>query len=120
MRAQLCPPCGAAAHSCDVCYGAGLDDAEGFWALLIPHGLQGGALAHIQRDDDVDMTGEEGWKEDYTQWWFDFLNQRGGKGVSKDTWQMVSALRCACRAGRNERCLVPRIRPEDRVEVREV
>ncbi|KAI0728924.1 defective in Cullin neddylation protein 1 [Fomitopsis betulina] len=66
----------------------GLDDAQGFWALLIPHGLQGGALAHIQRDDDVDMTGEEGWKEEYTQWWFDFLDEKGGKGVSKDTWQM--------------------------------
>ncbi|KAH9837744.1 Cullin binding-domain-containing protein, partial [Rhodofomes roseus] len=66
----------------------GLDDAQGFWALLIPHGLQGGALAHVQRDDDVDMTGEEGWKEEHTQWWLDFLNERGGKGISKDTWQM--------------------------------
>ena len=78
--------------------GAGLDDAQGFWAILIPHGLQGGALAHVQRDDDVDMTGEEGWKEEYTQWWFDFLNEKGGKGVSKDTWQMVSARGRAVRA----------------------
>jgi hypothetical protein len=30
---------------------------------------------------------EEGWKE--IQWWFDFLNQKGIKGVSKDTWVMV-------------------------------
>ncbi|KAH9922224.1 defective in Cullin neddylation protein 1 [Fomitopsis serialis] len=66
----------------------GLEDAQGFWALLIPHGLQGGALAHVQRDDDVDMTGEEGWKEEHTQWWFEFLNEKGGKGISKDTWQM--------------------------------
>ena len=87
-----------------MCRGAGLDDAQGFWAILIPHGLQGGALAHVQRDDDVDMTGEEGWKEEYTQWWFDFLNEKGGKGVSKDTWQMVSARGRARRAGRTEWC----------------
>ncbi len=30
-----------------------------------------------------------GWPEEYTQWWFDFLTQKGGKGVSKDTWVMV-------------------------------
>lgn len=68
--------------------------AQGFWGLLIPHGLEGGAITHIAsaqaEEDDVDMTGTgEGWKEAYTQWWFDFLNEKGGKGVSKDTWQMV-------------------------------
>jgi hypothetical protein len=31
----------------------------------------------------------DGWKEEYTSWWFDFLNEKGGKGVSKDTWVMV-------------------------------
>ena len=31
----------------------------------------------------------EGWKEEYLQWWFDFLNGRGGKGVTKDTLIMV-------------------------------
>ncbi|KAA1474110.1 DUF298-domain-containing protein [Dentipellis sp. KUC8613] len=70
----------------------GLETAQAFWGLLLPHGLQGGALAHIRaRDDDGDdsMQGEEeGWKEEYTQWWFDFLNEKGGKGVSKDTWLM--------------------------------
>lgn len=66
--------------------------AQDFWRLLLPHGLEGGALAHIpSTDDDGDneMDTEEGWKEEYVQWWFDFLNQKGGKGVSKDTWVMV-------------------------------
>ena len=41
-------------------------------------------------DKDVDMDeDEEGWQEEYLQWWFDFLNDRGGKGISKDTWMMV-------------------------------
>ena len=69
--------------------------AQGFWQILIPHGLEGGALAHVpssrEDDDDVAMdVGEEGWKEDFTQWWFEFLEQNGTKGVSKDVWQMVS------------------------------
>ena len=34
-------------------------------------------------------TDEEGWKSEYTDWWFEFLREKGGKGVSKDTWQMV-------------------------------
>ena len=32
----------------------------------------------------------EGWRDDYVQWWFDFLNEKGGKGISRDTWIMVS------------------------------
>ncbi|THH28757.1 hypothetical protein EUX98_g5417 [Antrodiella citrinella] len=76
----------------------GLDMAQGFWNLLIPHGLQGGALSHLTRpagsddegDEDDEMMGldEEGWREEYTGWWFEFLTEKGGKGVSKDTWQM--------------------------------
>lgn len=72
----------------------GLDMAEGFWQLLIPHGLQGGALSHIvsapSRDGEDTRMGEEeeGWKDEYTQWWFDYLQQKGVKGVSKDVWQM--------------------------------
>ena len=74
--------------------------AQGFWALLIPHGLKGGALAHVsssaQQDGDGDgdvvmgSAGEEGWKDEYTQWWFEFLEGSGAKGVSKDVWHMVS------------------------------
>ncbi|TBU31249.1 Cullin binding-domain-containing protein [Dichomitus squalens] len=85
----------------------GLDMAQGFWALLIPHGLAGGALSHITavppgQDEDGDeiMDGtagrsavagaadEEGWGEKHTQWWFEFLESSGVKGVSKDVWQM--------------------------------
>ncbi|THH19153.1 hypothetical protein EW146_g1937 [Bondarzewia mesenterica] len=79
-----------------------LETAQGFWALLVPHGLQGGALAHIpSRGDEGDenMQGEEeGWMAEYTDWWFEFLNEKGSKGVSKDTWMMVrpvpSSSRC--------------------------
>ena len=36
------------------------------------------------------MGSEEGWSNEFTQWWFEFLSEKGGKGVSKDTWMMVS------------------------------
>lgn len=71
---------------------AAIDVAQAFWGLLLPHGLSGGALSHIHStddDEDDDMGAEEGWKEEYMQWWFDYLTERGGKGVSKDTWMMV-------------------------------
>ena len=61
----------------------------------MPHGLKGNALAHVESvddDDDMGMGEEEGWQSEYTQWWFDFLNEKGGKGVSKDTWVMVCCL----------------------------
>ncbi|KAG6833411.1 hypothetical protein H0H87_007396 [Tephrocybe sp. NHM501043] len=70
----------------------GIDTAQAFWALLLPHGLQGAALSHQKAesgDGDVSMEEEEGWKPEYTNWWFEFLNEKGGKGVSKDTWVMV-------------------------------
>ncbi|KAI0830293.1 Cullin binding-domain-containing protein [Trametes gibbosa] len=76
----------------------GLDMAQGFWALLIPHGLAGGALAHVsaaaqEGDEDAVMgagagAGEDGWKSEHTDWWFAFLEKSGAKGVSKDVWQM--------------------------------
>jgi DCN1-like protein 1/2 len=68
----------------------GTDTAQAFWALLLPHGMKGGALAHRSLDgDDVIMEPREGFRPEYVQWWFDFLNEKGGKGVSKDTWNMV-------------------------------
>ncbi|KAI9058766.1 hypothetical protein FKP32DRAFT_1223292 [Trametes sanguinea] len=77
----------------------GLDMAQGFWTILLPHGLHGGALAHVSSGQDADGDermaageAEEGWKEEYTQWWFEFLEKSGLKGVSKDVWQMVSAV----------------------------
>lgn len=68
-----------------------LDTAQAFWGLLLPHGLQGGALSHVDDDEDVKMggTGSEGFKQEHIQWWFDFLQEKNMKGVSKDVWQMV-------------------------------
>ncbi|KAJ3557633.1 hypothetical protein NM688_g1365 [Phlebia brevispora] len=72
----------------------GIDMAQAFWQLLIPFGLQGGALSHIvspptrDGEDTRMMEDEEGWRDEYTQWWFDFLQKKGVKGVSKDVWQM--------------------------------
>jgi len=67
----------------------GIETAQAFWGLLLPHGLHGGALARVDPDGDVRMDNKsDGWKEEYTSWWFDFLNEKGGKGVSKDTWVM--------------------------------
>jgi hypothetical protein len=37
----------------------------------------------------MDAPATEGWHAGLTQWWFDFLDAKGGKGVSKDTWSMV-------------------------------
>ena len=78
-------------------YLAGLDqetgDARGYWRTLIPLGLSGGALNHVSGDEDESdamQSDEEGWKTEYTEWWIEFLEQSGAKGVSNDTWNMVS------------------------------
>lgn len=72
----------------------GLETALAFWNLLLPHGYSEGALTTSnarEGNDDVDMDGNvSGWKEEYTQWWFEFLTEKKLKGVSKDTWLMVS------------------------------
>jgi hypothetical protein len=71
-----------------------LETAIAFWKLLIPHGLSGGALAHVSEEDgdDVQMrdASDSGWTSKHTDAWLSFLEQRGVKGVSKDTWSMVS------------------------------
>jgi len=74
-----------------------IDSAIAFWTLLIPHGLQGGALSHqamVDEDEDGDQSmedanDEEGWTPRHTALWFEYLNEKGGKGVSKDTWMML-------------------------------
>lgn len=74
-------------------YKLATETAQAFWATLIPHGLRGGALSHIHAtddDQDDDMGEGGGWQDEYVQWWFDFLNEKGVKGISKDTWNMVS------------------------------
>ena len=72
----------------------GIDMAQAFWGLLLPHGFNSGALTRRNLTDDVDM---DGWQEKYNQWWADFLVQRKVKGISKDTWLMVSKDTIACR-----------------------
>ncbi|KZS95493.1 defective in Cullin neddylation protein 1, partial [Sistotremastrum niveocremeum HHB9708] len=78
----------------------GIETACAFWALLLPHGLEGGALGHVtpanddsEDDDDQDMENpdgsDSGWSPAYVDWWFEFLNEKGGKGISKDTWAML-------------------------------
>ncbi|CAE6526054.1 unnamed protein product [Rhizoctonia solani] len=54
-----------------------IENAIGFWTLLLNVGLSGPALPR------------NGWTDQYTEWWFEFLKERGGKGVSKDTWAML-------------------------------
>lgn len=85
-----------------------IDTAKAFWEVLLPAGLDGGALSHIidgasprtlrrrhfndftAEDEDQPMDGsDQGWTVEHTQWWFEFLTEKGGKGVSKDTWSMV-------------------------------
>lgn len=69
----------------------GMDMAKPFWGLLLPHGLRGGVLSarDVDGDDRMDDV-EEGWRDEYMQWWFDFLDEKKLKGISKDVWQMVS------------------------------
>ncbi|KAJ6578671.1 hypothetical protein DFH09DRAFT_1310653 [Mycena vulgaris] len=53
--------------------------------------MAGGALSHVDDAGDTDMSGGagSGWQPQHVEWWFEFLNERGGKGVSKDTWVMA-------------------------------
>jgi len=54
-----------------------VDNAKAFWGMLLPVGLEGDALTH-----------ESGWKPEYNDWWFEFLDASRIKGVSKDVWKM--------------------------------
>lgn len=73
-----------------------VETAKGLWSLLLPHGLEGGAISHTLTSDtngDVDMdsvglAGGNGWTEERTATWFQFLDDKGLKGISRDTWQM--------------------------------
>jgi len=72
-----------------------IETAIAFWGLLLPAGQRGQALRHMDMITDSttgDVTyqpsREPGWKPEYNAWWFEYLNEKGGKGISKDTWQM--------------------------------
>ena len=74
----------------------GIDVALAFWGLLLPHGLKGGALRpQLDYGDDSMKTsdggggGGGGWTEEHTQLWYNFLNEKNVKGISKDTWAMA-------------------------------
>jgi len=60
----------------------GLDMGKAYWSLLIPYGLEGGAISG-------------GWTDDHTELWFDFLTEKKTKGVSKDTWNMFLDFICS-------------------------
>ena len=76
-------------HSNDWTTCVAFDTAREFWKLLLPHGMTRGALTRKSDGEDADMLGEGGWEKRYTQWWFDFLSEKGARGVSKDVWVMV-------------------------------
>jgi len=66
-----------------------IDVAVPFWNLLIPFGLSEGALAHVDDlNSDPPVSTYPGWKPEYTQMWFEYLEGKNVKGVSKDTWNM--------------------------------
>lgn len=72
-----------------------LEDARNYWALLLPYGLQGGALSHVayveDEDGNVAMTdaNDVGWNQECSELWNEFLNDSAKiKGVSKDTWRV--------------------------------
>jgi len=76
---------------------AAIETAIAFWGLLLPAGQRGQALRHMDMITDAstgDVTyhpsKEPGWKPEHNALWFEYLNEKGGKGISKDTWQMVS------------------------------
>ena len=76
---------------------AAIETAVAFWGLLLPAGQRGQALRHMDMITDSatgDVTyqpsKEPGWKPEYNAWWFEWLSEKGGKGVSKDTWNMVN------------------------------
>jgi len=72
-----------------------IETAIAFWGLLLPAGQRGQALRHMDMTTDAstgDVTyqpsKEPGWKPESNALWFEYLNEKGGKGVSKDTWLM--------------------------------
>lgn len=66
-----------------------MESAQALWGLLLPQvAIEGGASSHTDDDDDGEVV--HGWTNQHTQLWLKFLNGKGGRGVSRDTWVMVS------------------------------
>lgn len=57
-----------------------LDNAKAFWGILLPL-----AINTVEKRED----GNQGWKEENNEWWFEFLDEKAVKGISKDAWTMV-------------------------------
>lgn len=57
-----------------------VENAKAFWEMLLP-------LTAVGEGDTKD-----GWKAEQTEWWFEFLDEKRTKGISKDAWGMVSVL----------------------------
>lgn len=69
------------------------ETAKGLWNLLLPHGLKGGAISTNSAKDDVDMgdenpPAEHSWTTERIAMWFQFLDDKGLKGISRDSWLM--------------------------------
>ncbi|KAG8993681.1 Scaffold-type E3 ligase [Tulasnella sp. JGI-2019a] len=66
-----------------------IESAVAFWSLLLPIGLEGGALSHVDNDNETTPgSNQTGWKVEHNQWWFEYLQRKNVKGISKDTWSM--------------------------------
>jgi DCN1-like protein 1/2 len=90
-----------------------LDNAKAFWGILLPL-----AIKTIESRDD----GHEGWREEYNGWWFEFLDEKAVKGISKDAWIMVWPLRPIDTTSSADgfHRLVPRLCAVDRRRVRDL
>lgn len=55
-----------------------VDNAKAFWGMLLPL-ISGGE-------------GGSGWKKEHEDAWFEFLDEKKVKGISKDAWGMVSLI----------------------------
>ncbi|KIM24530.1 hypothetical protein M408DRAFT_75899 [Serendipita vermifera MAFF 305830] len=71
-----------------------VESAVAFWGLLLPAGLKGRALQHMdmKTGDDGETvytaSRDPGWNATHSELWSEYMNEKGGKGVSKDTWMM--------------------------------
>lgn len=57
---------------------------------MLPHALAGGALTR-EDSEGMDEDGKEsgGWTDEHTTWWFEFLQEKGLKGITRDVWSQV-------------------------------
>lgn len=61
------------------------ENARAFWEILLPIVTQS-----VQAEAAAKQPGFSGWNDESTKQWFEFLDGKGVKGISKDAWTMVS------------------------------